>query len=607
LSKASAKFNVGKVATETINSTHANNEIRIQARAVSRGVAIGKVVCLHGKKRQFYRVNLTKTQIEKELRRFRASVRLAKRQIKQLGESESKTQTNIFDTHLLILEDTSFLNKIETTISEQLINAEWAVKLITDNYLSLYKDFTDLHLRERQIDISDVSERILAALGGGGKVVFSLDDNSIIVAKEVKPSTVIELSQSNLQGIVVENGGWTSHTFILAREHKFPAVTGVKSILQRFQTGDSIIVDGYNGQIIINPTAETSEHYAAAQAKFQQVQDSNFEPAKGRLKTLDGKEIIIRANLDYAANYAEAKKLGAEGIGLYRSEFLFNQNQSFPTELEQIEAYRQIAKTVADDGVKIRTFDVGIEQVTGENENNPALGLKAIRLSLDYKKVFRTQIRAILQASFEHKIDITLPMISDISEIIKAKKIIESERKFLQKKGVKIGNTRLGAMIEVPSAVFMIEEIAREVDFLCLGTNDLVQYLLAVDRDNESVADYFRTLHPAVLRAIKQIFKAAESVGIPAIVCGEMSGSPLYAAILVGLGADELSMPASSMRRLRATISRIAFEEAREIANELLNCRTANEVEMLVSQRFSTKWSHVFPPETLPNLKSKKG
>ncbi len=598
---------MGKEATQIINSTRTNNEIRIRARAVSRGVAIGKAVCLHGKKRQFYRVNLAETQIEKELGRFRASVDSAKLQIKRLGESESETQTHIFDTHLLILEDTNFLNKIETTISEQLINAEWAVKLITDNYLSIYKDFADVHLRERQIDISDVSERILSALGGGEKSIFLLESDSIIVAKDVKPSTVIELSRSNLSGIAVENGGWTSHTFILAREHKFPAVTGVKSILRRLQTGDSIIVDGYNGQIIINPTAETSEHYTAAQAKYRQFQDSHFNPAKGRLKTLDGREIIIRANLDYAANYPEAKKLGAEGIGLYRSEFLFNKNQSFPAEIDQIEAYRQIVNTVGEDGVKIRTFDVSIEQVNGENENNPALGLKAIRLSLNRERVFRTQIRAILQAACDYKIDITLPMISDVSEIIKSKKIIESERKFLQKKGVKIGNTRLGAMIEVPSAVFMAEEIAREVDFLCLGTNDLVQYLLAVDRDNESVAEWFQTLHPAVLRAIKYVLQTAERVGIPAIICGEMSGSPLYSAILVGLGATELSMTASSIPRLRSTISRIAFEEAREIVGELEKCRTASEVEILVSQRFSSKWSHLFPPEMLPNTKSKKG
>lgn len=607
LSKVSARYNVGKTAINKTDSTRHNNEIRIRARAVSRGIAIGKVVCLHGKKRQFYHINLPQTQLEKELRRFRAAVRLAKRQIKQLGQSENETQSSIFDTHLLILEDASFLAKIENMISERLINAEWAVKLVTESYLTIYKDFTDEHLRERQIDISDVSERLLTALGGGGKSTLVLEKNSIIVAKEVKPSTVIELSQNNLCGIVVENGGWTSHTFILAREHKFPAVTGVKSILRRLQNDDHIIVDGYNGQIIINPTAETLAHYADAQAKVRQVQGAIAEPAKGRLKTLDGREIIIRANLDYVSNYAETKRFGAEGIGLYRSEFLFNKNQSFPTETEQIEAYRKAAKAVGIDGVKIRTFDVSIEQVNGESEKNPALGLRAIRLSFDYEKIFRTQIRAILQASFEYQIDIVLPMISDVSEILIAKKILENEQKRLKEQKIQIGKPRLGAMIEVPSAVFMAEEIANEVDFICLGTNDLVQYLLAVDRDNESVADLFRTLHPAVLRAIKHVLKAAQVAGIPAIVCGEMSGSPLYSAILVGLGATELSMNPSSIPRLRATLSRIAFEEAREIVGELERCRTANEVEMLVTQQFSSKWSHLFPPETLPETKSKKG
>jgi phosphoenolpyruvate-protein phosphotransferase (PTS system enzyme I) len=597
---------VGKPATKTINSTHKTNEIRIRARAVSRGIAIGKVVCLHGKKRQFYRINLKKSQLEKELRRFRASVRLAKRRLKQLIESESETQSHIFDTHLLILEDASFLDKIETKISDSLINAEWAVKLITDGYLNIYKDFADEHLRDRHIDISDVSEQILTALGNGETLPVLLEKDSIIIADEVKPSTLIELSKNNLGGIAVENGGWTSHTFILAREHKLPAVTGVKSILRRLRSGDSIIIDGYNGQIILSPTAETLQYYTATQAMYLQSQDADFEPAEGRLKTLDGREIIIRANLDYSSTYAKLKHLGAEGIGLYRSEFLFNQTQSFPSESEQIEAYRQVAEAVGDDGVKIRTFDVSIEQVSGQHEKNPALGLRAIRLSLDREKIFRTQIGAILQASFGHKIDIVLPMVSDVSEILKAKKIIENEKKRFRKNGINIGNVRLGAMIEIPSAVFTAEEIAREVEFICLGTNDLVQYLLAVDRDNESVADWFRTLHPAVLRAIKMVLKAAESAGIPAIICGEMSGSPVYSAILVGLGATELSMNPSSISRLRTILSRIAFEEAREIADEVLLCGTANEVEMLVTERFSSKWSHLFPPETLPIVKSKK-
>ena len=271
------------------------------------------------------------------------------------------------------------------------------------------------------------------------------------------------------------------------------------------------------------------------------------------MKTLDGWPITIRANLDLPSAYKQAKRFGCEGIGLYRSEFLFNQFKGFPTETEQIEAYRQIAELAGDDGVRIRTFDLSLENLTGENEDkekNPALGLRAIRMSLTRKKQFRTQIRALLQASFENNMDIVLPMISDVSEIIQTKESSKPKRNLPQKRH-KYGSPRLSAMIEIPSAVLIAEEIAAEVDFLCLGTNDLVQYLLAVDRDNEAVADWFRTLHPAVFRAVKMVVKAAEDSDTPLIVCGEMAGSPFYAPVLIGLGVTEMSMNVNSIPQVR--------------------------------------------------------
>lgn len=595
-----------------VNSQH--SEIILKARAVARGVAIGKVVCLHGRKRQFYRINLDETKIDKELRRFRAAIRLAKRQLHKISTSKfangKNSKSNIFEAHLLILEDKSLLEKIETNINEQKVNAEWAVKIVIDRYIANYKSIADEHLREKYIDLEDVADRILAALGGGGKSNLRLEKNSIIVAKEVKPSTLIELTESNPKAIITEHGGWTSHTFILAREINLPAVTGLKGVLRRVQTGDEVIVDGFNGQIILNPTKESSRKFKIAAAEFQENTHQETEIVKEKLKTLDGFEIIVRANLDLPQGYSNAKRLGAKGIGLYRSEFLFNQFKGFPTEQEQIKAYRKIAKLVGEEGVRIRTFDLSVEQLAEENEEkekNPALGLRAIRLVLTHKKEFRNQLRALLQASFESKIDIVLPMISDVSEILETKKIIESEKERLRKKGIKFGNPRLGAMIEVPSAVLIAEEIAREVDFLSLGTNDLVQYLVAVDRDNEAVADWFRTLHPAVLRAIKIVLRAAEKNNIPAIICGEMAGSPVYVAILIGLGATELSMNVNSISRVRHTISKIAYEEAKEITDLFDKCGSANEVEDYVRESFLQKWSHLFSPDILPPKKSKNG
>ncbi len=583
------------------------SEIKLKARAVARGVAIGKVVCLHGRKRQFYRINLEESQIEKELRRFKAAIRLAKRQLKKISTTDSNnSKLSVFDAHLLILEDRSLQDKIEKNIVSQKINAEWAVKVVTERYIATYKAIADEHLREKYIDLEDVADRILAALGGGGKTNLRLEKNSIIVAREVKPSTLIELTDSNPKAIITENGGWTSHTFILAREINLPAVTGMKGILRRVQTGDEVIVDGFNGHVIVNPSKESTEKYKIAAAQFQEFTHRETEPIDEKLKTLDGFEIKIRANIDLPRGYMRAKQLGAKGIGLYRSEFLFNQFKGFPTEQEQLKEYRNIAKLAGEDGVRIRTFDLSAEQLTEENarkEINPALGLRAIRLVLTHKKEFSTQIRALLQASFENKIDIVLPMISDVSEILETKKLIETEKARLRKRKINFGNPRLGAMIEVPAAVLIADEIAHEVDFFCLGTNDLVQYLLAVDRDNETVADWFRTLHPAVLRSIKTILRAAEQNNIQAVICGEMAGSPVYVAILIGLGATELSMNVNSISRVRRIISHIAYEEAKEITDALLKLPTADAVENSVREKFLAKWSHLFSADILPQRK----
>jgi len=583
-------------------SSQNGSELRLKARSVSRGVAIGTVVCLHGRKRQFYKINLQDSQVEREIRRFQASIRLAKRQLKKIREDKSanggETKADIFGAHLLILDDHSLHTKIEESISDRKVNAEWAVKIVTDGYIATYKNIPDENLRQRYIDIEDVAERILTALGGGAEANIRLDRDSIIVANEVRPSTLIELAKSGPKAIITEHGGWTSHTSILAREINLPAVTGIRRVFRRVKTGDRVIVDGYNGQVILHPSESTLEKYELAAAHFRQINydliDSHEEPAK----TLDGRVITMRANLDIPSGYKQARRFGCEGIGLYRSEFLFNQYKGFPTETEQIEAYRQIAEMAGEHGVRIRTFDLGIDQITGETEEkekNPALGLRAIRMSLRRKKQFRIQLRALLQASFENKIDIVLPMISDVTEVVETKKLIESEKQFLSRKGINFGEPGLSAMIEVPSAVFIVEDIAREVDFLCLGTNDLVQYLLAVDRDNESVADWFRTLHPAVLKAIKRVVEAASDAHIPLIVCGEMAGSPFYAPVLIGLGVTEMSMNVNSVPLVRKVICGVAYEETLELAKSIANCRSADEVDQTVYRHALEKWAHLFP------------
>lgn len=575
-------------------------DLKISARSVSRGIAVGKVVCLYGSQRQFYRVDLEESMIEKEIWRFRAAKRLAIRQLKNLHlastERLGENLASIFDVQNLILSDESLGGKIETSIREQRVNAEWAVKVVTDSYIDKYKAIEDERLRERYIDLEDVRDRLLSALGGGRRRGLHLDRNSVLVSSELSPSTLVELADSHPAGIITEHGGWTSHTFILARELNIPAVTGIRKLLRRVSTGDRVIVDGFRGEMILRPTDATTSTYVKSPGF---IRDPDEDPASpGTLKTLDGREVVIRANADIPGLYQRAYIDGARGIGLYRSEYLFNRFRGFPSEAEQLTAYRAIAQSAGSDGVRVRTFDLGVDDITDNafgRQKNPALGLRAIRLSLAREHHFRSQLRALLQAALSSKIDIILPMISDVAEIQRTKEIIDEEKTTLRGKGIEYGELGIGAMIEVPAAVILINEILEEVEFISLGTNDLVQYLLAVDRDNEAVADSFRTLSPAVVRSVATVIEAAGRSAKPLIVCGEMAGSPYYVPLLIGLGVTELSMNPNSVRRIRQIVSGIAYEEAREMASEILAGRTAAGNEAVLRQKISAQWSHLFP------------
>jgi phosphoenolpyruvate-protein phosphotransferase (PTS system enzyme I) len=328
--------------------------------------------------------------------------------------------------------------------------------------------------------------------------------------------------------------------------------------------------------------------------------------AREPLTTRDGVEIILRGNVELPSEYEGVRRFGAQGVGLYRTEFLLSQRGRMPTEDEQCEAYIEVATLAGADGAKVRLFDLGGDKlgtVEANVERNPALGLRAIRFCLRHEEILRTQIRAILRAAAHGRLELVLPMISDVAEVRRARRIVEEERARLQLEGREFGLVHVGAMIEVPSAVLMAERLARAVDFFSLGTNDLVQYLLAVDRASDEVADWFRTLHPAVLQSIKRALDAAAAAGIPANVCGEMAATPTYAVVLLGLGARDLSMAAASIPRVRRTLAGVEAERARVIAEECLACETADEVEELVRVRLMAAWPQLFPVNSLPALK----
>lgn len=591
------------LSKELENTTSAGREVTLRGRSVSRGVSVGTVLCLHGLKRQFYRRSVDSDSVSGEVERFRDAVEAAKRQLANISEGNlagGTGQARIFETHRLFLEDSSLLRQIESMISEQRVNAEWAVKIVIDKYVSRYKTLSDKHLQEKYIDLEDVGERLLSALGGGRNESYSLDSDTVIVARELNPSTLIELSRKNPAAIVTENGGWTSHTFILARELELPAVTGIKQLLRAVETGDRVIVDGFAGHVVLRPDEDTVERYSA----FKPALTEFSAPAPGdpRLETLDGVEIAIRANLDITRNYDAARELGAKGIGLYRSEYLFNQNRGFPSEDEQFHAYRSIAEEANANGIRIRTFDISINQVAGAQsakEKNPALGLRGIRLSMRLEDEFRAQVRALLRASAGSQISIVLPMISDAGELRWAKRVIEAEKENLRAAGIETGDPEIGAMVEVPSAVFSVEQILEESDFINVGTNDLIQYLLAVDRDNEEVADWFRTLHSSVIESLRIVLTAADAAQKPAIVCGEMAGSPLYVPILIALGATELSMNVNSIARVRHLVANIAKEECLEVLSGIVALDDGDEKDLEVQRIYHEKWAHLADFENL--------
>lgn len=577
------------------------SEIRIKARSVSRGIAVGKIVSLYGSSRQFFRTVIDETSVQSEIRRFRRAIETAKRELSRII-SRRKTRNAdsspaIFDSQRMLVNDSSLVSKVEAEITNNHFNAEWALRVVTEEYVSKYKAFEDQHLRDRYVDIEDVSERILVALGSERSTNLPFEKNSILAAVEVRPSTLVEFAGHKPDAIITENGGWTSHASILAREMGVPAVTGVKKVLRSVRNGDTAIVDGFHGTVILNPTPDTLAKYLSASKKQADTAERSCLRA-GIAETLDGEKVQIYSNAETRKAYAHARSLGSVGIGLYRTEALFNKFHNIPTEREQFVAYRDIAKAVGDHGVKIRTFDIAADQFAdlgSGKEKNPALGLRAVRLGLTNKRILKTQIRALLRASHEAAVDIVLPMISGVSEIIAVRQIIDHEAAALTASGRPIGSPKVGVMIEVPSAVLLAKEIIAETDFICLGTNDLIQYLLAADRDNEAVADWYHSLHPAVLRALEMVNLAAKGAGKPVIVCGEMAGSPYYVPVLLGLGFRHLSMNVNSIVPVANLISGIAIEETLDLVKEIASSDSTELNDAITGRHIKQKWSHLMP------------
>jgi phosphoenolpyruvate-protein phosphotransferase (PTS system enzyme I) len=589
---------------ETPGRAAATQELRYKGLGVSEGVVTGRVLRLQDGTRDVYRAEIKEADILRERRRFRGAVTLSRRQLEAIKERAEKElgrgHAYIFDAHLLFLDDAKLTRDVENYIVREHANAEWATKVVGDRLLSIYTQINDEYLRERGSDIEDVIQRLLANLTGEGRTHAKLSEDAVIVAQDLLPSTIAELDLDHVKAIATDAGGWTSHMSIIARGLGLTAVVGLRDFYHRTRTGDEIIVDARRGEVILHPLAETAAQYEFAEQRPAKIHDV---VESGPVLTRDGLSIKLRANVELPAEFDAVRRYGACGVGLFRSEFLLSRPGLMLSEDEQYVVYQELIAAAGPEGAVVRLFDVGGESdrdLLERPERNPALGLRAIRFDLRHKEIMRAQVRAVLRTAALGPLSLVLPMVVDVADVRMAKAVVHEEEGRLKNEGVEFAPVKIGAMIEVPSAVLTADRIAPEVDFFELGTNDLVQYTLAVDRGNDAVSDWFRTLHPAVLFGIERTLAAAEKAQIPVIVCGEMASTPAYAVLLLGLGARDLSMTPALIPRVRKTLSQIDSSDARGIVEKCLDCATADEVEEIVRVDFRKHWPDLFPLKTLP-------
>lgn len=587
------------------SKTPRSRNITLTGLAASPGIALGRVLRLdeHGRY-QFYYVEVPAGRVRYEIHRLRDAIGEARAQLDEiksrLAGKLGHQHAFILDPHLLMLEDAGFLAELEHAIRSRRINAEWAVRDITARLVDAYRQVNDPYLAERAPDIEDIATRLLKILSGHATFNLSnLDQDVIIVAESIGPSTVAELDFKRVLGFATDAGGQTSHSAIIVRALRLPAVLGLHDITRRVRSGESIIVDGSAGEAILRPTRAVARIYAGKRDKEVRRLAGPQRPPSEPARTLDGTRVTLRANVELPSEVESLSLFGAEGIGLYRSEFLFlNRLPELPSEDEQYHVYRRLAEASGEAGANIRVFDLGGDKLNLDgfkHEQNPALGLRAIRLSLKADKIFRTQLRAILRANRHGKLRVVLPLVTTIAELREAKRIIADVKTEMADAQVD-HNARLpiGVMIEVPAAASMADAFAREVDFLSIGTNDLIQYLLAVDRANENVAHLYQPLHPAVLRTISNLVQAAASTGVPLELCGEMAADPMQSIALVALGIRALSLVPASIPLIKNAVGSIDLAGAELLINEAMNLGSSTEVEELLTRGLPRRAAELF-------------
>ena len=569
----------------------------LQGIAASDGIAIAKVYTLTEPDLSFTKISVEDT--DKEISRLEDALAVSTKEIELIKETALKNlgeeEAQVFEAHLMVLSDPELVGQVKDAITSQKVNAEHALKEVSDMFISIFAGMEDNpYMQERAADIRDVSKRILAnLLGVKIPSPATIKDEVVVVAGDLTPSDTAQLNRQYVKAFVTDIGGRTSHSAIMARSLEIPAIVGTKEITSLAKDGDLIIIDGLSGDVFLNPSEDVvaeyrakAEAFAAQQAEWEKLKDADTF-------TKDGHQVELAANIGTPKDLEGVIHNGAEGVGLYRTEFLYMDSHDMPTEEDQFEAYKAVLEGMNGKPVVVRTMDIGgdkeLPYLPLPHEMNPFLGYRAIRISLNEPEMFRTQLRALLRASVYGKLRIMFPMIATLNDFRGAKALLLEEKAKLVAEGVAVSDDiQVGIMIEIPAAAVLAHQFAKEVDFFSIGTNDLIQYTMAADRMNERVSYLYQPYNPSILTLIKHVIDSAHKEGKWAGMCGEMAGDQTAVPLLVGLGLDEFSMSASSVLKTRSLISKLTLEDMKALADKAINeCATVQEVEALVEEAVS--------------------
>lgn len=580
-----------------------NRERKFQGIGASQGIVIGEAWVADRGRVVVVETSIASDEVPAEVERFKNALQKAMEDLATLKENLAATQGEehlyVIDTHLLILQDSMLTRETVQNIEQQLINAEAALKRTQQKFRDFFAGIEDEYLRERSGDVETVTERVLRNMVGKKQTpLYNEDGKVIIVAHDLPPSDILQIDKEKVIGFITDLGGKTSHAAILARSLEIPAVVGLERITSEVADGTPLIIDGKSGTVVIWPEQETFREYLQRKQLYEYAEREFLKLKDLPAETPDGHRIRLKGNVEFVEEVPSVLNHGGEGVGLYRTEMLFF-SERLPDEDAQYAAYVALVKAMAPHPVTIRTLDVGGDKFAPDlnlaDELNPALGLRAIRLSLRETDMFKVQLRAILRASAHGKVRIFFPMVSGVAEIRQVKALLEEAKAELRARGIPFDEKiEIGIMIEIPSAVIIADLLAREVDFFSVGTNDLIQYSLAIDRTNEHLSHLYEPLHPAILRALKMVVDAAHAAGIEACMCGEMAGDPAYLPVLLGLGFDELSMNAVSIPRVKKILRRCPKVEAERIAARALTFATTAEVEGFLQSEIAGHFAESF-------------